>query len=77
MAEAAARGACGRPSPEFQGGEVMGELDTSQWADEYAKHVDRWLAGQESLISVSDFLAQKIAAHLVDEALAEQGWLAA
>ena len=55
----------------------MGELDTSQWADEYAKHVDRWLAGQESLIPVSDFIAQKIVAHLVDEALAELGWIAA
>ena len=54
----------------------MGELDTSQWADEYAKHVDRWLAGQESLIPVSDFIAQKIVAHLVDEALAELGWIA-
>ena len=55
----------------------MGELDTSRWADEYAKHVDRWLAGQEHLVPVAEFIAQKFAAHVVEDVMAEQGWLAA
>ena len=61
----------------MRGVAVMGELDTSRWADEYAKHVDRWLAGQEHLVPVAEFIAQKLAAHVVEEVMAEQGWLAA
>lgn len=53
------------------------EFDTSRWAKEYAAHVDRWMEGKESLIPIQEFVARKVAAHLVDQYLAEQGLLVA
>jgi hypothetical protein len=66
-----------QPAGRVQGDAVMAELDTSQWAEEYAKHVDRWLAGDGHLTPPAEFIAQKFAAHVVETVLAEQGWLAA